>query len=110
MSNEESIERSENVFEALGIPNAEEHQLKAQLVLAISRTLKNLGLNQTQTAKLLGIDQPQVSRMLRGHFDLYSVERLYRFLNRLGQDITVTISPAAIAESAETKVHIQESA
>ena len=77
---------SRNVFKALGVPNAEEHLVKAQLVFKFDTIMKSRGLKQTAAAELLGINQPDVSKMLRGEFRQFSVERLLRSLVALNQD------------------------
>lgn len=59
---------SGNVFQDLGIPNAEEHLVKAQLVFKIDTIMKGRGLKQAEAARLLGVKQPVVSKMLRGDF------------------------------------------
>jgi predicted XRE-type DNA-binding protein len=84
---------SGNVFKDLGIPNAEEHLVKAQLVFKIDRIMKSRGLKQAATAKLLRIKQPDVSKMLRGEFRQFSVERLLRFLVALDQDVEIVVKP-----------------
>ena len=84
---------SGNVFKDLGIPNAEEHLVKAQLVFKIERIMKDRGLRQSETAKLLGIKQPDVSKMLGGEFRQFSVERLLRFLVLLDQDVEIVVRP-----------------
>jgi len=82
-----------NVFKDLGIPNAEEHLVKAQLVFKIDSIMKNRGLKQAEAAELLGIKQPDVSKMLRGEFRQFSVERLLRFLVSLDQDVEIVVKP-----------------
>jgi len=84
---------SGNVFKDLGIPNAEEHLVKAQLVFKIDRIMKDRGLRQSEAAKLLGIKQPDVSKMLGGEFRQFSVERLLRFLVLLDQDVEIVVRP-----------------
>jgi predicted XRE-type DNA-binding protein len=84
---------SGNVFKDLGIPYAEEHLIKAQLVYKIDRILKSRRLKQSQAASALGIKQPDVSKMLRGEFRQFSVERLLSFLVALGHDVQITIKP-----------------
>jgi len=84
---------SGNVFKDLGIPNAEEHLVKAQLVFKIERIMKDRGLRQSEAAKLLGIKQPDVSKMLGGEFRQFSVERLLRFLVLLDQDVEIVVRP-----------------
>jgi predicted XRE-type DNA-binding protein len=84
---------SGNVFKDLGIPNAEEHLVKAHLVFKIDAILKGRGLRQAEIADLLGITQPDVSKMLRGDFKQFSVERLLRFLVALNQDVEIVVRP-----------------
>ena len=82
---------SGNVFKDLGIPNAEEHLIKAQLVFKIDAIMKDRDLKQTKAADLLGIKQPDVSKMLRGDFKQFSVERLLRFLVALDHDVEIVV-------------------
>ena len=82
---------SGNVFADLDRPDAETHLLKADLVARIDQIIRKRRLTQTRTAELLGISQPDVSRLLRGNFRDYSVERLLRLLTNLGQDVEITI-------------------
>jgi len=84
---------SRNVFEDLGVPSAEEHLVKAQLVFKIDTIMKDRGLRQVEAADLLGIRQPDVSKMLRGEFRQFSVERLLRFLVALDQDVQIVVKP-----------------
>ncbi len=84
---------SGNVFKDLGLPNAEEHLIKAQLVYKINATLKDRKLKQVEAGKLFGIPQPDVSKMLRGEFRQFSVERLLRFLVALNHDVEIVVRP-----------------
>jgi len=84
---------SGNVFKDLGIPNAEEHLVKAHLVFKINAIMKDRGLMQAEAGDLLGITQPDVSKMLRGDFKQFSVERLLRFLVALNQDVEIVVKP-----------------
>ena len=93
MSTEEvKIERgSGNVFADLGRPDADAHQLKADLVTRVDEIIRRRRLTQTQAAELLGLSQPDVSRLLRGNFREYSIERLLRLLTALGRDVDIVI-------------------
>src|ERR1700684_922493 len=84
---------SGNVFKDLGLPNAEEHLIKAQLVYKIDTILKRRRLKQLEAAALFGIRQPDVSKLLRGDFRQFSVERLLRFLVALDQDVQIVVKP-----------------
>ncbi|MDA1000508.1 MAG: helix-turn-helix transcriptional regulator [bacterium] len=86
------IERgSGNVFADLERPDAEARLLKAELVTRIDVIIRQRRLTQAQAAKVLGLSQPDVSRLLRGNFREYSVERLLRLLTALGRDVDIVI-------------------
>src|ERR1035441_4301708 len=91
---------SRNVFKDIGVPNAEDHLIKAQLVFKIDTILKKRGLKQVEAAQLFGIRQPDVSKMLRGEFRQFSVERLLRFLVALDQDVEIVVKPHGDRENA----------
>jgi predicted XRE-type DNA-binding protein len=84
---------SGNIFADLGLPNAEEHQLKAALLVQIKRLIVGRQLTQTEAAKLIKMKQPDLSKLLRGHFKLASVEKLMLMLTALDQDVEITIKP-----------------
>ena len=96
---------SGNVFADIGLPNAAEHLVKAQLVYRIDGLMKARRLRQVDAAKLFGVNQPDVSKMLRGDFRQFSVERLLRFLVALGQDVEIVVKPHRGArKSAQLRV------
>jgi predicted XRE-type DNA-binding protein len=72
---------SGNVFADIGIPNAAEHAIKADLVLGIAALIKSKGLTQAKAATLLGLAQPDISKLLRGNFAGYTYDRLFSHLN-----------------------------
>jgi predicted XRE-type DNA-binding protein len=84
---------SGNIFADLGLPNAEEHQLKAALVVQLKRLTKERKLTQTAAAKLLGIRQPDLSNIFCGHYRGYSMERLMRMLTAFDQDVEISVKP-----------------
>ena len=53
---------SGNVFKYLGVPNAEEHLIKAQLVYKIDKLMKARNLKQAEAAELFGVRQPDAQR------------------------------------------------
>jgi hypothetical protein len=54
----------------------------------------------------LGIDQPKVSALHKGKLAGFSLERLFRFLNILGQDITIKITPKHKTKNPHIEVSI----
>jgi predicted XRE-type DNA-binding protein len=53
--------------------------------------MKARKLSQNAAAEVLGIGQPDISKMLRGQFRLFTVDRLLRFLTKLGQDVNIVV-------------------
>ena len=98
-------ESSGNVFEDLGLGAAGELAIKFDLVAAIYRTITAQGFkNQAEAAVRMGIDQPRVSKLLRGYFDEYSVEKLLEFLAALGNDVEIRVSRHAKAKRGHIRV------
>jgi predicted XRE-type DNA-binding protein len=89
----QSVASSGNVFADLGIPNPDLALAKAELVQRIRDIIAERKLTQSHAATLLGIDQPKVSALVRGRVDGYSLDRLFRFLNALGQEVEINVRP-----------------
>jgi predicted XRE-type DNA-binding protein len=86
-------EGSGNVFADLGMPDAEERLIRAQLGFHVVTLLKNRDLKQKEAALLLDIAQPDVSHLMNGHFSRFTTDKLLDFLKRLEQKVTIEISP-----------------
>jgi predicted XRE-type DNA-binding protein len=84
---------SVNIFADLGLPEAGPHFLKAQIVAELNRLATAGTLTQTQVGKRLGISQPEVSRLFKGHFREYSIERLMEFLTGFDRDVDIVVRP-----------------
>jgi predicted XRE-type DNA-binding protein len=84
---------SGNIFADLGLPDADNHFLKAQIVSEIYRLAGALKFTQAQTGKRLGISQPEVSRLFKGNFREYSVERLMAFMTNFDRDVEIVVRP-----------------
>lgn len=97
---------SGNVFEDLGLPDAEELFLRATLGFKVFQIVENRKLTQAEAAKILGVKQPEISRLTKGEFNHYSVERLMMFLNRLNLDIEIHIIPAKNREGQQRVVAV----
>jgi predicted XRE-type DNA-binding protein len=95
MSQEIEFEESSgNIFADLGLPHPEERLAKAELAIEIGKILKKKNFTQAKAAEVLGISQPNVSALLHGRLRSFSLERLLRFLNDLGQNVKISITPA----------------
>lgn len=97
---------SGNVFRDLGFETADEMLTKANLVFAISRVMRDKRMTQVKLARAIGIDQPAVSKLLRGHTQGYTTDRLLRILNHLGQDVEIAVRPAKNKVAKTGKVFV----
>ena len=82
-----------SVFHDLGLEDADDLLLRAELMRKISWVIEKKGLTQTAAGKLIGMDQPRISALLHGKITRFSTDRLIKALNDLGQDIEVRIKP-----------------
>ena len=98
---------SGNVFADLGLPNPKQELLKAKLTVQIYRLIKERDITQSKAAVLLGTTQAQVSALMRCRPVSVSVGRLMEFLTILGQDVEVTVRPAAARKLGNMSVVVQ---
>jgi predicted XRE-type DNA-binding protein len=83
--------KSNNIFAEIGTPNADEYALKADIGIQIGMLIESKNLSQTKAAALTGISQPDLSRLLRGHFEGFSMDRLFQTILLLGSDVEITL-------------------
>lgn len=93
MAKRDYVESSGNVFADLSLPDADERLAKAELAIQVAEILRRRRFTQVQAAAVLGVDQPKISALIRGRISGFSVERLLRFLLRLGADVSITVKP-----------------
>jgi|ERR1700723_460757 predicted XRE-type DNA-binding protein len=98
---------SGNVFADLGFPNAGQELVKAKLTVQIYQILRDRKITQKEAARLLGTTQAQVSALMRCRPVNVSVGKLMEFLTTLGQDIEVTVKPAARRGTGHMSVTVQ---
>jgi predicted XRE-type DNA-binding protein len=94
-----------NVFADLGLPTAEEDLAKAQVALAIARTIKERGLTQVQAAKLVGLTQARISDIGRGKLAGFTLDRLLLVLSSLGRDVSIKIEKSMRKDRGKIRVY-----
>jgi predicted XRE-type DNA-binding protein len=87
-------ESSGNILADLRLRDASSHFLKAQIVAELYRLRTARKFSQSRAGSLMGISQPEVSRLFKGHFREYSVERLMNFLTAFGRDVEIVVRPS----------------
>lgn len=66
----------DNVFADIGVPDAAEYLVKADLARTIINAIREQRLSQFAAAKRLGIGQPQLALIEHGILTSFSVEQL----------------------------------
>ena len=95
-----------NVYEDLGLPDAKEMLMKAQLALSIARIIKSRGLSQVKAAQIMGLSQPKLSDMINGKFRGISEAKMLECITRLGRDIQIVISPGTREENSPGHIEV----
>ncbi len=97
---------SGNVFADLGIPRPDLALAKAELVQQLQDRIDERKLSEAKAAKLLGVDQSKLIALVRGRTDGYTIDRLLRFLNLLGQSVDIVVRSTSTESTirAETRV------
>jgi predicted XRE-type DNA-binding protein len=97
---------SGNVFRDLGLPDADELDIKSNLAIKIGQIIARRGLSQVKAASILGIDQPKVSAIIRGRLEKFSIERLCELLTRLGCDVNIRVQENRKAARGRMRIQI----
>jgi len=84
-----------NVYADLGVADAEEMLVKAQLASKIAEIIKLRKLTQTQASSLLGMTQPKLSNLLRGRFRGISETKMLECMTLLGRDVQIVVKPVS---------------
>ncbi len=85
---------SGNLFADLGLPDAGTLKIKSDLLIKITRAVRNLGLSQEEAGHKMCLHNPDLSYLFRGNLTNLSEHKLMDCLNRLGYDIEITIKPS----------------
>lgn len=75
--------RTESVFHALGLEDADELVAKADLAVAIVERLTARGLNNTQASEATGIARQEIVHLKAARLTRFTLDRLIKALNRL---------------------------
>lgn len=82
-----------HAYAEMGLPDAEQMLIKAQLVSKIAEILRERGWTQQHAAAVLGLSQPKLSKMLRGQFRGVSEIKMMECLVRLGREVKIVVGP-----------------
>jgi predicted XRE-type DNA-binding protein len=85
------IHGSGNVFEDLGLPNAEMEQARAMLAAAIGKTLTMQGIGPREAERRTGVAASEFSRIRKANLERFTIDRLMTILDLLGQRVQFSI-------------------
>ncbi|MGD0184812.1 MAG: helix-turn-helix transcriptional regulator [Roseiarcus sp.] len=88
----ELVHGSGNVFRDLGLANPEVEQLKAILAAKIIGVLDSQELTVRRAHDLTGFAAADFSRVRQARLSRFTVDRLMAMLDKLGQDVEVTVT------------------
>jgi predicted XRE-type DNA-binding protein len=87
----EIVRGSGNIFRDFGDPNPDLEQLRAILAARILRVLDERKLSVRAAQKLTGFAAADFSRVRNVDIGRFTIDRLMKMLDRLGQDVNVTV-------------------
>ena len=76
---------SGNVFAVLGLKDAEQLMARSQIGFHVFKVLDARKLRQREIASILGVAQSDVSHVMNRHFSRFTADKLFDFLQRLGE-------------------------
>jgi predicted XRE-type DNA-binding protein len=88
----ELVHGSGNVFRDLGLPNPEAEQLKAILATKIIGVLDAQNITVRHAHEMTGFAAADFSRVRQAKLGRFTIDRLMAMLDRLDQDVEVTVS------------------
>jgi predicted XRE-type DNA-binding protein len=92
-----SKNRFASVWDALEDTPAEAENMKirASLMMALERHIKEQGWTQSEAARRLHVTQPRVSDLMRGKIDLFAIDTLVNMLTAAGLKVETKVAKAA---------------
>ena len=88
----EVVRGSGNVFRDFGHPDADRAQLRAILAARIIGVLDERRLTVRDAQAATGIAAADFSRIRRANLGRFTIDRLMTILDRLGQEVEVTVN------------------
>ena len=85
----------------MSLPNPEEKQLEAYLIMEIEQAIHSERLTGKQAAQKLGLDQHSLAELLEGALSGHSINQLIQYLNCLGRDVELFATVRERAPEAE---------
>lgn len=84
---------SKNIFKDLGFSEADAVNLHArgELALAIKEIILENDWSQRRAAAEMGVPQPRIAEIMSMKLDLYSVDKLLKYLDKLDRKVSFVV-------------------
>jgi predicted XRE-type DNA-binding protein len=82
---------SGNIFEDLGLANAEEKLAKVKLASVLADILEQRQMTSEKAGEILGLESQQIYKLTNGILKDFTMEQLLIFLLKLGQKIEILV-------------------
>lgn len=92
-SDKRIVEGSGNVFADLGLKDADELLICAELTHLVHAELRDRRIAPAEAARLLGPEEADAAQLIAGRFVRFSTERLLRLLTALDRDVDIVVRP-----------------
>lgn len=102
----EFVRGSGNVFNDIGLPDADVKQSKVLLASKIIGILDKRKLSTRQAAGITGVDQSEFVRLRRPDLKRFTIDRLITILNKLDQEVEVTFQVKSCPEKTAMQVNV----
>jgi predicted XRE-type DNA-binding protein len=108
-SEEQIIEGSGNVFADLGLKDADELLISAELTHLVHAELRDRRLEPHAAGRLLGIEESEATQLIAGRFVRFPTERLLHMLTALDCDVDIVVCPRS-AERFQARLRVVSAA
>jgi predicted XRE-type DNA-binding protein len=106
MSEEIEIVRgSGNIYRDFNLPDADVRQTKVLLASTIVKVLNERQLSSRQAEGVTGIDHSEFVRIRKPDLKRFTIDRLITILNKLDQNVDVSITITARQHEPASHVH-----
>lgn len=88
-----------NIFKDIGKGDDEANNLlmRSKLMVEIEQNIKGRGWTQAKAAKAIGVAQPRVAELFAGRIDLFTLDTLIKYLNKLDREVTLSVHKRDVA-------------
>jgi predicted XRE-type DNA-binding protein len=93
------IEGSDNVFADLGLNDADELLLCAELTHLVHAELRDRRMAPAEAARLLRLEEAEAANLIAGRFVRFSTDRLLHLLTALDRDVDIVVRPRPAGQS-----------